>query len=149
MRRYYQREIFLCLREHGSLRALEICEKTGVPIGPKNHRTQYATQALMKMADKGLVRRDGYVWSVVKGARAPVNMCGRSEGSKLALRSHSRANILRLHLRRGTLKAPPPATALEAAWGWRPTYLSNVACAAQNDAESSAGPCARKKRKAA
>lgn len=140
-RTYKQGRIYHCLRTNGIHTSRQLCERLGLPINEgDNHPCKAATQILQKLRSHGKVRRvDHLRWEIVPGSIAPRDQRGKTAGSLIALRSHSRANMLKLHLKRGYTLRPQPATALEAAWGWMPRTPSPDLCASSNSVSIDGG----------
>lgn len=121
---YYQREIFEYVRANPGAKVGAITAALGLPGEPRDIRpTRQATQALQKMRRRGQVKLVGGHhggWEIIEGAKPPKDMRGKTTGSLLALKSHSRTNGLVALAKRGRYQRPVATTAIEQAWGWMP-----------------------------
>lgn len=131
---YYQRDIYQLLAKRGPMRTRDITHRLGLPYkAGSKHPTKAAAQTIQKMVAKGLLERVGLEWRVIHGTRAPKCGRGKSPGSLLALRSHSRDNMAKLNAKRGRHIKPVATTALEQCWGWLPSISPELQ--AQNESD--------------
>ena len=127
MKRFYQRDAWLFLKQYPGAWPRELCIHLGLRVypGATNPYCQ-AMQILDLMRKRGIVRRAERGWEIVPGSKPPQDRRGHSAGSKAALAKHSRHNVAKMRARHGIHVKPVATTALEQAWGWLPSISHGI-----------------------